>query len=479
MPMRNLTVIILAAAAALLCYQKSVHSRFASTLADTLQIISGSYVREVNSRELFEGAMDGMVGSLDQYSDYITPAEIEEFREGLDQEFGGIGIIVEMHPETRRMTVMSPLVGTPAWEKGLRAGDAILAVDGEPTEEMDLRDAVKKMRGPKGTEVTLTLLHPGEQKTQDVTLRRAIINVESVMGDTRLPDGSWRFLLEEEPRFAYIRVTTFGQHTADEFAAAISDASQPYDGLILDLRGNAGGLLTAAVDMCDRFLDSGVIVTTRGRGGVVREEFTARPGTTLVPKHVPVVVLINRYSASASEIVAACLQDHGRAVVIGGRSWGKGTVQNVIPLEGGRSLLKLTTASYWRPSGADIHRHKGATEADAWGVHPNEGFEEVLTDAQYEAVLINRRRRDVLYREGEKPPASQSANGEESQGNPEGETAPPEAEDAPAVEPEVGAESAVEGAAQAPAADGRDLPLERAIEYLREQWKLQETPRAA
>jgi carboxyl-terminal processing protease len=181
----------------------------------------------------------------------------------------------------------------------------------------------------------------------------------------------------------------------------------PVDALILDLRGNPGGLLTAAVEICDMFIDRGTIVSTRGRGRTVKSKYEANPENTIVPKEMPVVVLTNGASASASEIVAACLQDHKRAVVVGARSFGKGTVQNVIRLEGGKSALKLTTASYWRPSGKNIHRGENATDDQDWGVRPNKGFEVKLDAEEVERLLRARRDRDILPvvdSDGQPPP---------------------------------------------------------------------------
>ena len=189
----------------------------------------------------------------------------------------------------------------------------------------------------------------------------------------------------------------------------------PVDALIIDLRGNAGGLLTAAVSTCDYFIDDGMIVSTRGRDGQVEDEYHASADNTIFPRSTPVVVLADRYSASASEIVAACLKDHKRAVVIGERTWGKGTVQNVIPLEHGTSALKLTTASYWRPSGKNIHRRKKATEQDDWGVRPTAGLKVPLTDDQCRQLYEQLRDREVLHGvdAAQEPPTDPESSGDE------------------------------------------------------------------
>ncbi len=411
MPPRNLTIILVSAVVSLACYFKTERNRDAVELASAIQIIKDNYVEEVNPRDLFEGAMDGMVQRLDQYSNYISPEDFRQFTESLDQEFGGIGIVVELNPDTKRMTVLSPVVGTPAYKAGLRAGDTILEIDGQSTEGMALQDAVPLIKGKPGTTVNLTVRHTGEQQPEQYTIERANIQTESVLGDTRRADDSWNFVLEQHPRIGYMRLTTFGERTVEELKRALGDENLKIDALILDLRNNAGGLLKSAVDMCDLFIDNGEIVRTKGRGGEVKSRFTASPGTIIDPQ-IPMVVLVNRYSASASEIVAACLQDNiqdgqQRAIVVGQRTWGKGTVQNVIRLEGGSSALKLTTASYWRPSGKDIHRNEDESESDDWGVRPDEGFEVILTDDEFEQVLKDRQQRDII-RTGTSTPESTS-----------------------------------------------------------------------
>jgi carboxyl-terminal processing protease len=407
MPLRNLTVLFLASVVSLACYLRADRNRYAWTLGQAMNVVTSNYLEEVGYRELYEGAMRGMVEALDQYSDYIGPDYYQQFEEGLNQEFGGIGIMVEINPETNRLTVMTPLVDTPAFRAGLKAGDTILAIDGQDTEGMSLQRAVKLMRGRPGDPVRLSILHAGAEESEQVVIKRAVIPLESVLGDRRRPDGAWLFPLEDDPRILYIRLVNFGERSVEELTEAIR--KHDFRALILDLRDNAGGLLSSAVGTCDLFIDDRIVVTTRGREGQTFQAYTARP-TMLLPPEVPMVVLVNGYSASASEIVAACLQDYGRATVIGERTWGKGTVQNVIPLEGGRAALKLTTASYWRPSGNNIHRLSDATEDDDWGVRPDDGFHVALTAEEADRVRRDRRRRD-----GFRPEKDQQRNGDESE----------------------------------------------------------------
>jgi carboxyl-terminal processing protease len=405
MPLRNLLLIASAILISLASYSTHDHNRYSSILTELMSVVEANYVEPVNRRELFENAMNGMVGRLDPYSSYIPPEEYLAFRESIEQKFGGIGILVEINPETKRLTVMSPLFGTPAHEAGMKSGDTILAIDGQDTDGMDLRDAVTIMRGDPDTTLTLSVLHLGDDEPIELTLKRTIIRTETVLGDKRIPGAKWDFHLQEDPRIALLRVSSFGDETADEIRAALTTPDgQPRDfqAVILDLRGNPGGTLVSAVDICDMFIDSGVIVTTRGRDGEVRAAYNATKDL-LIPKEIPLVVLVNHYSASASEIVAACLQDHKRATVIGERTWGKGTVQNVIDLEGGKSAVRLTTSSYWRPSDRNIHRTASAKDTDTWGVMPDEGYELKLTDEELAKIIEMRSAKD-LYRPYAKVP---------------------------------------------------------------------------
>ena len=297
-----------------------------------------------------------------------------------------MGMEVAMDPKTKQLAVISPIVGTPAYEAGILAGDIILRIDDNSTQGMSLRDAVAHMRGKIGQPVTLSVLHEGDSEPVDITIVRAVIQIETVLGDTRNADGSWNFFLDgygaeedskESRRIGYLRINVFSENTAKELRAAMDWLiAHGMDGLILDLRNDPGGLLGAATDVCDMFIDSGVIVTTRGRDKQVKRTVRATvPGTY---HDFPIAVLVNQYSASASEIVAACLQDHSRAVIVGQRTWGKGTIQEVISLEAAQGAVKLTTASYWRPSEKNIHRGKDGGEQDDWGVTPDDGCKVIV-----------------------------------------------------------------------------------------------------
>jgi carboxyl-terminal processing protease len=360
--------------------------------ADTLDQIERNYVKPVDRRELMEAAIRGMLGRLDPHSAYIPPAELDRFRTGIENEFGGIGVTVRTVDGV--LTVTSPFYGTPAYKAGLRGGDAILEIDGQSAAGLSVDEAVARVKGPIGAAVKLTIKRAADGELATLEMPRAIVRMESVLGDRRKADDTWSFLLDEEKKIGYLRLINFGRSTGDELRTALRELTeQGMTGLILDLRSNPGGLLTAAIEVSDLFVAKGRIVSTAGRTGPQRKWDAHEEGTF---EGFPMVVLINRYSASASEIVAACLQDHRRAAIAGQRTWGKGSVQNVIELEDGKSALKLTTAGYLRPSGENIHRFPGAPETDAWGVRPDDGLEIALTEDELDAYQAERNRRDAI-----------------------------------------------------------------------------------
>lgn len=440
MPRRNITILIFALAISWLCYQRASRNRYAQSLAEAMNIVQTSYVHDVEPRVLFEGAMDGMIGKLDPYSGYTSPEEFNQFQQQLDGEFVGIGIVVDHDTENARLNVAEALIGKPAYMAGIRPGDAIIAIDDKETRSINLRDAVGLIRGKAGTSVKLRVLKGGEGEPVDYTLDRATIPLETVLGDARDSSGKWVYRLASHPRIGYIRIfDNFGERTTDEFRNALASYRQPgqnIDGLILDLRYNRGGLLEAARDICDMLLDEGTIVTTRGRHNRLVKEYKAETGTEL-PADIPLVVLVDRLSASASEIVAAALQDNQRAVIAGQRSWGKGTVQNVINLEGGKSAIRLTIGSYHRPSGKEIHKWKGAKDSEDWGVRPDPGLESLISNQTNELIILARRRRDYIRWDdlATVPAGSKPAPVESLTETPSSSSSPPvpiaDAEDAP------------------------------------------------
>jgi len=402
MPRRNLQILVLAIIICLLCAYRS--SRYTRVLTYALEQIQFKALEPRSPQQLTEGALRGMVGVLDPYSSYISEEDLPKFEEELDRQFAGIGVEIFLDPQSQRLCVASPLPNTPAQKAGIKPGDWIVAIDGQSTEGMTLEEAGKKMRGEPGTQVVLSVQTPGEEKPHEVKLTREIIRAETILGDTRNPDGTWNYVLQSHPEIGYVRISTFGEETTAQLKKIILDLKKKnVRGLILDLRDNPGGRLEEAIAMCDLFIESGVIVTTRYRNGQIKRQYTAS-GKPVCPD-LPMSVLINHYSASASEIVAACLQDHGRATIVGERSFGKGTVQELIQLEAGLGMLKLTTAAYWRPSGKQIHRTVNAGEDQEWGVRPDPGKEVKLDRAEQDMLARYRALRDIYLPPGSPKPA--------------------------------------------------------------------------
>jgi carboxyl-terminal processing protease len=372
------------------------------TFAETFEQIERNYVNDIDRRELMEAAIQGMLQKLDRYSNYIGPRELEAFNESMDQEFGGIGVQVDLDPETGRLMVVSPLPGTPAYKAGLKAGDLIMEIEDQSTESFSIRDAQRLLKGRPGDSVKLGVLHKGDDDISPVALVRALIKMSTVLGDQYAKDAEWDYMIDPAHKIGFIRLTHFSNHSSEELQIALKKLKeQDVKGLVLDLRFNPGGLLSQAVEIADLFLEEGTIVSTKGRNSPERS-WTARKEGTITD--LPIAVLVNRYSASASEILSASLQDHKRATVIGERTWGKGSVQNVIPLDGEQSVLKLTTASYHRPSGKNIHREKGDKPGDEWGVTPDENFAYKMTDQEIKDYFEYRKNRDILNENG--PPQS-------------------------------------------------------------------------
>ena len=297
------------------------------------------YVRDAQPNELMEGAIKGMLQNLDPHSTYLTTAEYKDMKESTSGAFFGIGVEISM--ENGQLTVVSPIEDTPAYKAGLKAGDIILAVDGHHTQDMTMQESVSKIRGAKGTEVELLILHKEDKTPSTVKIVRDSIPLISV---------KIRYL---ETGYVWARITRFSDNTQKELLDGLEDAAKQGEikGIVLDLRNNPGGLLDQAVKVTDVFLGSGEIVSMRGREASDVRSFRAMPFKS--DQNGPLVVLVNAGSASASEIVAGAIQDHKRGLLIGERTFGKGSVQNVIPLPDG-SGLKLTVALYYTPNGRSI-----------------------------------------------------------------------------------------------------------------------------
>ncbi|WP_018949795.1 S41 family peptidase [Thioalkalivibrio sp. ALMg11] len=307
---------------------------------DVYMRIKRNYVTEVEDKDLLDNAIQGMLSGLDPHSAYLDEQDFEDMQVGTSGEFGGLGIEVGM--EDGFVKVIAPIDDTPASRAGVEAGDLIIRLDGESVKGMSLSDAVAKMRGEKGSDITLTILRDGEDRPKEITITRDVIKVQSVRSEI-LEDG-----------FGYVRVSNFQQRTARDLVRAIEDLQEKGElkGLVLDLRNNPGGILNGSVGVADAFLEEGLIVYTEGRLEDSQFRYRASPGDVL--KGAPMVVLVNRGSASASEIVAGALQDHKRAVIMGQNTFGKGSVQTILPLTQNTGI-KLTTARYFTPDGRSIN----------------------------------------------------------------------------------------------------------------------------
>src|SRR5499425_901328 len=357
---------------------------------DVFEKVRADYVEEVTDQQLVENAINGMLSALDPHSSYLNAKNFDEMQVQTRGEFGGLGIEVTM--EDGLVKVVAPIDDTPAAKAGVMANDIITHLDNEAVQGLTLNQAVDKMRGPVNTKIKLTIMRKGADKPIEVSIVRDIIRVKSVRWH---PEGG---------DVGYIRVTQFNEQTTDGLKQAINDlnaqlGADKIKGYVVDLRNNPGGLLDQAISVSDTFLEKGEIVSTRGRNPEETQRFNARPGE--MTKGKPVIVLINGGSASASEIVAGALQDHKRATLIGTRSFGKGSVQTIIPLGAGNGALRLTTARYFTPSGRSIQ---------AKGISPDvEVLQEVpdnlkaQTDSKGEASL-----RGHLKAEGAEETGSQS-----------------------------------------------------------------------
>jgi len=311
------------------------------TFSEVFANIKNHYVENVDDKDLLENAIRGMLSGLDPHSAYLDQHDYDDLKVGTSGEFGGLGIEVGM--EDGFVKVISPIDDTPAQRAGIKAGDLVIRLDDTPVKGLTLKEAVDIMRGKPGTSILLTVVREGEGKPLKIEIVRDVIKVTSVKDK----------LLDKH--YGYVRITQFQSNTGENLTDALDklkeQSKDSLHGLVLDLRNNPGGVLSAAVDVADTFLDSGLIVYTEGRTENSQARFSAMPGDAL--NGLPIVVLINVGSASASEIVAGALQDHKRAIIMGTRSFGKGSVQTVIPLKDGNAL-KLTTARYYTPSGRSI-----------------------------------------------------------------------------------------------------------------------------
>jgi carboxyl-terminal processing protease len=370
-------------------------------LFEVHQLISDRFVNEPDQEELQEGAIEGMIEALDdQYTEFIPTVSIPDFNKSVRGEYVGIGSVVRY--EEPYTVIVTPMDGSPSLHAGIRPGDKILEVDGESMKGLGSQAVVDRLTGKPGTEVTISLERDAE--SFEVTLTRQEIITKTVAGIRRIGEH-WDFMLDDEQKFGYVRVSSFGAETPEEFAEALDSlADRDVKGLILDLRFNPGGLLRSSIMMADMFLNEGVIVSTKGRA---YPEQIAKATRRQKLKGVPLVILLNRQSASASEVLSGALKDNERAITLGTRSFGKGLTQSVIDLPSGAGQLKLTESYYYGPSGRMINHEKGAAQ---WGVDPTQGFFVPMTDSAYIAMLNARSDADVIRLPGDENPIIRNEN---------------------------------------------------------------------
>lgn len=384
MPKRNLVwlLVVIALGAGLWVFpntfvRRDTLYRDFAPLLDIRDQIRKNYVEEVDDKALLRGAIRGMLQELDPFSDYYDADEYAQFKKRAVGHFTGIG--VEVSIKDGYLTVVSPIEDTPAYAAGLRTGDRLLEIDGVNTQNITLAQAVAQIAGESGTQVRLKVWSPGDEQAREVEITRGLVTLLSVKGYQRRPDNTWEYFVDRKAGIGYVRLAGFDENTPEQLDRAVQAMyAQGLRGLIIDLRDNPGGLLKTAVAIADRFLSSGRIVSTKGRAS--EEEIWSASPEGNYRKQVPLVLLVNDGSASASEILAGALHDHGRAILVGEKTYGKGSVQNLIEFNQGETALKLTTAYYYLPKGERIHQK---------GVAPD--IEVKLTREEKRAVLPERR----------------------------------------------------------------------------------------
>jgi|GEM_PF-2796185 len=381
-----------------------VEQRMPQVLDEIVQQIERNYFQEVDRGELLETAIRAIVGKLDPKGgllrtndmEFLGASELKQMNLQIDQKVAGIGVALEM--ESGEVVVKSLVPGSPALKAGIRAGDRIVGANGiELSEDKPLESAIKLIRGPQGTPVVVRVKRAGSEEVHELEITRDTIRLLSVLGEHGKPDGSWEFMLDEAHKIGYVRLTQVGKQSADEMRAALDDLSaRGMKALVFDLRNNPGGLLDGAVAISDLFVDTGRILTVKGRDG--ETVYDASPQESFT--NFPIALLVNRKTASAAEIIAACLQDHQRAVVVGERTFGQAIVRSILNLKSGVGAVKLPIAVYYRPNGKSVNRYPNSKDTDDWGVSPNPGYEVMMTDEELKQFEKRRVGWDALSSDG-------------------------------------------------------------------------------
>jgi carboxyl-terminal processing protease len=362
-----------------------VEQQMPQLLDEMLRQIEQNYIQEVDRGELLETALRAIVGKLDTRGllrpddmEFLNQHDLAQMNVQVEQKLAGIGVVLK--PEGGHIIVgQAPLPGSPALLGGVRAGDRIVTIDGSELPQNNLKTALELLRGPVGTPVTVGVKRGDSEELLEIKLMRETIRLETVRGEQRRPDNTWEFMLDDDKKMGYMRLSYIGKQSVEEMQEALDGlTARGMKALILDLRSNPGGVLDGAVAISDLFVERGRIVTVKGRGG--ETAYDAKQDGTF--SGFPMAVLVNGKTASAAEIVAACLQDHGRAVVVGERTFGQGIVRSIVKLKNGVGALKLPVAAYYRPSGKNVNRYPAARDSDDWGVIPDEGYGVAAEDEQ-------------------------------------------------------------------------------------------------
>ena len=373
-----------------------VEQQMPQVLNEIVQQIERNYIAEVDRGELIETALRAIVGKLDARGaflrtndmEFLSTNELREMNVQLDQKITGVGAV--LGADANGIFVQTPMAGSPAQDAGLRAGDRVVAIDGK--EVPNMAKAVEWMRGPVGTTVRLGIRRSDWEQAREFIITRNTIRLASVRGDRPRPDGTWEFMLDDAKKIGYIRLSYIGKQSPQEMEDALDDLkARGMKALVFDLRGAPGGMLDGAVAISDLFVESGRIVTVKSR----KEEtaYDAKAEGTFTG--FPIALLVNHHTASAAEIIAAALQDHGRAVVIGERTYGQGIVRSIFQLKSGVGAVKLPIAAYYRPSGKSVNRYPDSKETDDWGVSPDAGYDISVSDEEWRRYLQARNARDL------------------------------------------------------------------------------------
>jgi carboxyl-terminal processing protease len=375
-------------------------------LQEAIGAIEQAYAFPIDRKQFVEKAVRALVAALDDESEYLTAEQLQELSHSFEQQLTGVGM--QLRQEGGEILVVTPLPGSPSEKAGVLPGDRIVTVGDTKVADLPaenrLESVVKMLRGPAGESVQVEVRHAGKDDATKLTITRAQIQLESVRGDVR-KDGEWDYLIDPENKIGYVRILQFGARTTAEVQAALKKLqAQGVKGLVLDLRGNPGGLMSEGVQVCDLFIENGTIVTVRSQGDMVKTFQAEKEGTI---DDLPLAILVNRHTGSSAEILAACLQDHQRAAIVGERTFGRGIVQSILPLKSTGGALRLTTGVFQRPSGGTIHRGKLAGQIagqeNAFGVAPTAGFEVELSEEEIQKFMESRHARDLAP--GGKPAA--------------------------------------------------------------------------